>query len=191
MSFNDAYLGTPPWDIGRPQGAFRALADTGQLRGRLLDSGCGTGEHALMAASIGLEATGVDDSPLAIEKAETKARERQLDARFVVGSVLELAKLEERWDTVLDCGVFHVFNDDERVTYVENLAAVVSPGGQYFMLCFSDEQPGLAGPRRVSRDEIRTSFAEGWRISSIEASLIETNFQDRSARAWLATIMRV
>ena len=91
MSFNDAYLGTPPWDIGRPQGAFRALADAGELRGRLLDSGCGTGEHALMAASIGLEATGIDDSPLAIEKAQAKARERGLDVRFVVGSVLELA----------------------------------------------------------------------------------------------------
>ena len=94
MSFNDAYLGTPPWDIGRPQGAFRALADAGELRGRLLDSGCGTGEHALMAASIGLEATGIDDSPLAIEKAQTKARESGLDVRFVVGSVLELAALD-------------------------------------------------------------------------------------------------
>jgi len=189
--FNDAYRGTPPWDIGRPQGAFRAIADAGALHGHVLDVGCGTGEHASLAASLGFDTTGIDGAPLAIEKAQAKARERGLDVRFVVGDVLELASFGEQWDTVLDCGVFHVFDDDERGVYVENLAAAVSPGGRYFMLCFSDEQPGVAGPRRVSREEIRASFANGWRIDSIESSLIETNMQDRDARAWLATITRV
>jgi 2-polyprenyl-3-methyl-5-hydroxy-6-metoxy-1,4-benzoquinol methylase len=191
IGFNDAYEGTPPWDIGRPQGAFRAIADAGALHGRVLDAGCGTGEHALLAASLGFDTTGIDGAPRAIEKAQAKARERGVDVRFVVGDVLELASFGERWDTVLDCGVFHVFDDDERVVYVDNLAAAVSPGGRYFMLCFSDAQPGLAGPRRVSQDEIRASFADGWRIDSIDASVIETNMQDRDARAWLATITRV
>ncbi len=191
MSFNDAYLGTPPWDIGRPQGAFRALADAGELRGRVLDSGCGTGEHALMAASLGLDATGIDDSPLAIEKAQTKARERELDVRFVVGSVLDLAKLDARWDTVLDCGVFHVFDDDDRAAYVRSLAAAVVSGGRYFMLCFSDRQPGGIGPRRVSQTEIRAAFADGWRIDSIEPAAIETTLEDRDASAWLSAITRM
>jgi len=189
--FNDAYRDTPPWDIGRPQSAFRALADANALRGRVLDVGCGTGEHALLAASLGFDATGIDGAPLAIEKAVAKARDRGLDARFLVGDVRELSRLGERWDTVLDCGVFHVFDDDDRGVYVDSLAAVMPAGGRFFMLCFSDRQPGEAGPRRVSQDEIRASFAEGWHVDSIDASTIETNWQDRSAQAWLSTITRV
>ena len=57
-----SYAGTPPWDIGRPQPAFLALAEAGTIRGRVLDVGCGTGEHSLMAASMGLEATGIDSA---------------------------------------------------------------------------------------------------------------------------------
>jgi len=189
--FNDAYRSTPPWDIGRPQPAFEALAEDGALHGRVLDAGCGTGEHALMAASLGFDTTGIDGAPLAIEKAAAKARERGLDVRFVVGDVLDLGALGEHWDTVLDCGVFHVFDDDDRALYVDNLAAVIPVGGRYYMLCFSDEQPGEWGPRRVSQGEIRASFADEWRVDTIEDSVIEVNTQDRNARAWLATITRV
>src|SRR3954468_11409052 len=83
-----------------------------------------------------------------------------------------------------------VFDDDDRARYVESLRAAIEPGGRYFMLCFSDQQPGAAGPRRVSQDEIRASFAGGGRVDSIEASVIETNWQDRRARAWLAACTR-
>ena len=56
-----------PWDIGRPQPAFLRLASSGLLTGRVLDAGCGTGEHALLAARFGAEAVGVDLSARAIE----------------------------------------------------------------------------------------------------------------------------
>ncbi len=73
---DDLYTSPPPWDIGRPQPAFLALADEGVIQGRVLDVGCGTGEHALMCAGLGLDATGVDLASRALTAAEEKVRER-------------------------------------------------------------------------------------------------------------------
>jgi SAM-dependent methyltransferase len=190
--FSSAYGPTPPpWDIGRPQPPFVALAEAGELRGRVLDAGCGTGEHALLAAGLGLDAVGVDIVPTAIEAAKGKARERGLTARFEVWDALQLAGLDQQFDTVLDCGLFHILSDEDRVPYVAGLAAVVRPGGRYFMLCFSDRQPGALGPRRVTQDEIRSSFSDGWRVEAIEPATIETLGPAGSVQAWLATLTRL
>src|SRR3974390_1581725 len=116
--FDSFYTGTPPWEIGRPQPAFLALADEGTIRGRVLDVGCGTGEHALMAAALGLDATRIDSTAAAIARAGAKARERGLAVRFLVWNALELSALGESFDTVLDSGLFHVFSDDDRRLFV-------------------------------------------------------------------------
>ena len=194
-SWDDAYaMDRPPaWDIGRPQPAFLRLADRGLLAGRLLDSGCGTGEHTLLAAARGAEATGIDVSVRAIELARAKAAERGSTARFETGDVLRLGNLGLTFDTVLDSGVFHVFDDENRVRYVASLAAALRPGGHCYLMCFSDRQPGDAGPRRVSQDELRAAFGDGWAVTSIEAESFEVNrsvFDFTSAQAWLAVIER-
>ena len=188
--FDSSYEGTPPWDIGHPQPAFLALARDGALSGRVLDIGCGTGEHALMAAELGLDATGIDFSPRAIRLAEQKAEERGLDARFSVADALEIGSSSTRYKTVLDCGLFHVFDDHDRARFVKSLKATLLPDGRYYMLCFSDKQPGDWGPRRVTRAEIESSFTDGWRIESIEESRIEITIDPEGACAWLATISR-
>jgi SAM-dependent methyltransferase len=194
-SWDEVYAGDkpPPWDIGRPQPAFVRLADQGLLAGRVLDSGCGTGEHALLAAAHGAEATGIDVSARAIELARAKAAGCGLDARFETGDVLRLGDLGLTFDTVIDSGVFHVFSDEDRVRYVASLASVLSPGGRCYLICFSDRQPGDAGPRRVSQDELRAAFGDGWAVASIEADTFSLN-QERSgipaAQAWRAVIER-
>src|SRR5271157_1240587 len=83
----------PPWDIGRPQPAFERLAAAGGLVGAVLDVGCGTGEHALLAASLGHEAVGVDIARSAIELAKAKGAERSLAVQFVEFDALRLAEL--------------------------------------------------------------------------------------------------
>jgi cyclopropane fatty-acyl-phospholipid synthase-like methyltransferase len=182
------YQGTPPWDIGRPQPAFQTLADDGAVVGRVLDVGCGTGEHAIMAAALGLDAVGIDLSPTAIGLAEAKAARRGVAIRFVVADALDLPALGGRFDTVLDSGFFHVLDDASRVTFADGLRTVMRPGGRYHMLCFSDRMPGVVGPRRVSREEIAATFADGWAVESIVPAVIETTEPGRAAIAWHATI---
>jgi len=187
-SFESAYLGTPPWDIGRPQPAIVRLAATGQITGSILDVGCGTGENVLYLAEHGYAAAGVDGAPTAINKARAKAKRRGLNASFEVADALNLPTPERQFDTLIDSGLFHVFSDDERPRFRESLGRVVRSGGTYFLMCFSDHQPGDWGPRRVTQAEIRAVFGDGWRVNSIEPSVFETNLGE--AQAWLATISR-
>jgi cyclopropane fatty-acyl-phospholipid synthase-like methyltransferase len=189
-----AYTGgtPPPWDIGRPQPTFVRLADEGLLRGRMLDAGCGTGENVLMAAARGVDAMGVDISPQAIGQARGKAAARGVTARFEVADALSLGQLGMTFDTVIDSGLFHVFDDERRARYVTSLAAALRPGGTCYLMCFSDRQPGDFGPRRVRQDELRTAFSDGWAVADITADTFAINpgLGSTVAQAWLATIHR-
>jgi len=193
-SWDDAYAEgmRSPWDIGRPQPAFTRLADRGLLSGHVLDAGCGTGEQALLAASRGANATGVDGSPRAIGLARAKAAARNLAARFEVADVRTLDPAGIAADTVIDCGLFHVFGDQDRARYVASLASVLPPGGTCYLMCFSDREPAGFGPRRVSQDELRSAFRDGWDVTGIEAGVFELNpgLPIAAAQAWLATIRR-
>jgi cyclopropane fatty-acyl-phospholipid synthase-like methyltransferase len=113
-----------------------------------------------------------------------------LNVRFLVHNALDLASIGEQFDTVLDSGLFHVFSDEHRAAYVEGLKDVTRPGTRYFMLCFSEHQPGDFGPRRVTQHEIRQSFNGGWQIDSIEMKKLETNLGPEGVIAWLACMTR-
>jgi SAM-dependent methyltransferase len=183
----------PPWDIGRPQPAFVRLADSRLLSGRVLDVGCGTGEHTLLAAAHGADTVGVDVSPRAIEQARGKAAKRGVTARFEVADAMNLEQLGMIFDTVIDCGLFHVFDDEGRGRYVTSLASVLTSGGSCYLMCFSDRQPGDWGPRRVRQDELVIAFNDGWTVAEIAADAFAINpgFGTPTAQAWLATIRRL
>lgn len=190
--FENAYQGRPPWDIGYPQPALARLVDGGAIRGRVLDVGCGTGELTLHMAAHGLDALGIDLIPAAVERAEAKARERGLAAEFRVHDALRLEGLGQAFDAVVDSGLFHVFTDEDRVRFADSLAAVLRPGGDYWMLCFSDKEPThWGGPRRVSEAEIRATFQDGWEVVSVEPARFDVTMPDVGGHALLAHLRRV
>jgi SAM-dependent methyltransferase len=191
--FDNAYRdgGTPTWDIGRPQGALVRLARAGRIAGSVLDAGCGTGENALHLAGLGHAVVGVDFAAAAIERAAAKAAERRLPVEFRVADALDLAALQRTFDTILDVGLFHTFEDTERTRYAASLGAALRPGGRAFLLCWSDRNPFGRGPRRVSRREIRASFHDGWRVETIDPEWLETLLPEGRVHAWLARIARL
>ena len=193
--FQTFYAGKAPWDIDGPQKPFIDVA--GQITGFILDAGCGTGDTALFLAGRGHKVTGIDFLEVPIQRAQRKAAERGVQATFLVKDALTLKDWTERFDNVIDSGLFHVFSDEDRLRYVEGLATILKPGGRLFLMCFSDEEPGTQGPRRVSKKELHAAFAEGWNIESIEPSRYEVRpdlkdltFSEGGPRAWFVVVRR-
>jgi SAM-dependent methyltransferase len=188
-----SYLDGPaPWDVGRPQPAIPRLAGEGAFAGAVLDAGCGTGENALHVASLGLQVLGVDVAETALSIAREKAAGRGIDADFEVADALHLDRLGRVFETVLDCGLFHTFDGDERQDYVAGLSAVTRRGGHLYVLCLSDVGPDV-GPHPISEDELRTAFKRGggWSVASVSPDRILTTFNAHGAPAWLARIERI
>jgi SAM-dependent methyltransferase len=185
--------GPAPWDTGRPQPAIVRVAAEGGFAGAVLDAGCGTGENALHVAALGLPVLGVDVAETALATARAKARDRGIDAEFAAADAFHLGRLGRSFETVLDCGLFHTFNGDERPGYVASLASVTARDATLYVLCFSDDGPGT-GPHPVSQEELGAAFGtgNGWNVAAIEPDRIQTRYHDDAgAPAWFAAIRRI
>lgn len=195
-TFESAYAGQAPWDISKPQKPFIDMGD--RITGSVLDAGCGTGDTALLLAGRGCQVTGIDFIEEAIRRAKQKEAERGVQATFMVKDATTLKDWSERFGNVIDSGLFHVFSDEDRRRYVEGLATVLKLGGRLFLMCFSDEEPGEQGPRRVSMKELHAAFAEGWSIESIEPTRAEVrpdlkdlSFSEGGPKAWFVVARKV
>lgn len=195
-TFASMYSAKAPWDIGRPQAAFVEIA--GQVRGTVLDAGCGTGENALFFAGRGYTVVGIDFLEFPIREAQRKAQERGVRAEFLCRDALSLTTFDRKFDSVIDSGLFHCFSDDDRPRYVAGLAHVTNAGGRLFLMCFSDSEPGTLGPRRVSKPELEAAFARDWQIETLEPKRFEIRpdgppdmkFSEGGPKAWFAVVKR-
>lgn len=193
MHWDESYKGTPPWDVGHPQPAFQALVKDGEIKpGRALDVGCGRGENAIMLAQSGCDVTGIDLVQDAITDAQAKAIELDVDVKFMVGDVLRMDQLfiEGEFDFVIDSGLFHAMTDEERPVFARQVHRVLKERGKYFMLCFSDAEPGEYGPRRVSKIEIERAFTPFFKIIYIKDAFFDSRFGSGARKAYLLKALK-
>jgi ubiquinone/menaquinone biosynthesis C-methylase UbiE len=193
LPWDASYLdGVAPWDTGHPQPVVVRLASEGRFAGPVLDAGCGTGENALHVASLGLAVLGIDVAETALAIARKKAFDRGLSVEFAVADALQLHRLGRTFKTVLDCGLFHSLDAEERSAYAASGASVTERDGTLYVLCFSDEGHNR-GPHPISQQDLRAAFYRdtGWEVAAIEAERVQTRFHENGAPAWLATIKRI
>ena len=165
----------PPWDTGFPSAQLRQLVESGTVRPcRVLDLGCGTGTNAIYLAQKGFDATGVDISPVAVEKAQAKAQAAGVKTDFVCSSVLELPDLGDLFGFVFDCGCFHVLEKTQRGAFVDQVVRVMRLGGVMFLLCGNSKEPLNPGPPTVSEEELRATFSRDFAIEWIREFRFDT-----------------
>ena len=178
--------GDLPWQIDRPQPEVLRLIEAGKFESPILDLGCGSGDNAIELARHGYRVLGMDVVPEALRLAREKADKAGLaqPPEFILGDALKLEESGVEAETVLDCALFHIFEDEERPAYVRGLGAVLAPGGRLHILSFSELETREPGPRRLTREGIVGAFGREWTFEEA----VRCRYQDRvrpdGAHAW-------
>jgi SAM-dependent methyltransferase len=116
--------------------------------GTLLELGCGCGNMGLWFAGLGYTVHGIDIAPTAVELAQKRARELDLDATFCVGSVVDLEPYADAsFDWVYDSHLLHCIIGGDRAELFANVHRVLKPGGCFLVstMCYSEQTHELPG----------------------------------------------
>jgi len=184
--------GDLPWQIDRPQPEVVRLMQAGKFESPVLDLGCGSGDNAIELARHGYRVLGMDVVPEALRLAREKSAKAGLaqPPEFFLGDALQLEESGVEAEIVLDCALFHIFEDKERPAYVRGLERVLAPGGRLHILSFSELETREPGPRRLTQESIVGAFGKGWNLEEA----VRCRYQDRvrpdGAHAWRVTIRR-
>jgi SAM-dependent methyltransferase len=111
------------------------------LKGRILDIGCGEGRHTLLFAEAGYAATGVDLQPLAIRRAKDFSKLKRVKGgfQFVLGDVFSLPFRLNHFDVLIDYGCLHHVMKKDFSRYLKSTLPLLRPGGYFLLSCFSDK----------------------------------------------------
>lgn len=159
--------GDTPWDTGQPDAELIRILDEGWFSPcRCVEIGCGTGTNAVYLAQRGFEVTALDISPLAIAKAQARARAAGVSVRFLVADVFAPPDLGAPFPFVFDRGVYHSVRELGIEKFLVGLRRLTAPGSWYLALMGNADDPNPLdkGPPRVSARQITAELEPDFEI---------------------------
>ena len=166
-----------PWDAAGVRSDLVGLLDSGRVDPErfpaTIDLGCGTGANAVILAEQGYDATGVDFSAVAAEKARARADEANVDCRFLEVDLTGEVSYLGTFDLLTDFGTLDDLQGEARVAMANSFTKLARPGAVLMLFCFygaRDDLPWLSfsGPSRLYPGlvpgEVEDLFAEHWTI---------------------------
>lgn len=134
-----------PWDRGAPGPQLAAWLADGTLRPgeRVLVPGCGSGWDVAALARAGVQATGLDYTPAAVELARDRLAAEGLAAPVHLADVLAWEPADPV-DAVYEQTCLCALHPDEWTTYAAQLHRWLRPGGRLLALFMQKLRPGAA-----------------------------------------------
>ncbi len=154
------------WFTGTVSPALTELVINGTLKSgqKVVDLGCGAGVQASFLARHGMEVTGVDASPVALDAARRLAELYGVDLELVEGDILATGLPDGGADVVNDSFIYHNVRPEARAAYAAEVARVLRPGGLFVMVGFSDRMTPGSGPIRLTSDEVLHAFLPDFEV---------------------------
>jgi 2-polyprenyl-3-methyl-5-hydroxy-6-metoxy-1,4-benzoquinol methylase len=188
--FNHEYEGQPVWNVGKAQQPFVDEFSQMPPASPVLDIGCGTGDLSSHVARLGCDVVGIDFCPKAIELACQQMGEYS-SLTFKVCDAFNLKALRQTFRTVLDCCFFHMLDNNARKQYAANVWDVLDFGGELFMLNISVDLPSSDPPRKITPQDIRETFAQGWSVQEIKQAPVDITCMSMSLPGTFARIKKI
>lgn len=151
--FYDKTFKKIPFFVNKPDENLVSCLEKKMIQpSKVLELGCGAGRNAIYLAKQGCSVVGVDVSDRALQLAQERVDEANINVELIGSNIFELDLQEESFDFIYDSGCFHHIAPHRRVTYIELIHTLLKPNG-YFALCSFEEQGGYGGST-ISDEEV-------------------------------------
>jgi SAM-dependent methyltransferase len=166
--WNERYrTGDTPWDRGTPSPPLEDYLKKHSLSGRGLVPGCGSGHDVRLLARRGLDVTGLDFAPLALERARALppiGRES-----YLLANLFELPPdLTSRFDWVWEHTCFCAIHPSNRDHYARAIAKVLKPFGRLIGVFYidPDAKPDEGPPFKTRVEDVPHYFETEFELES-------------------------
>lgn len=154
---------------------------------RILDFGCGGGNHTWYLAREGFDTYAFDGSPYAVENARKKLKKEGLYADIRVLDGLNMEYKEDFFDAVIDNVCIYANTLKNIEAMYDNVYRILKKGGRLATVCFGKETYGCGMGREIE-DGTYTDIPDGplhdrgvthfYEKEDLEGILTEVGFKD-------------